>query len=143
MGLLLAPAVHFPQWPPVATYQRTDPPLVARRASLPQDQSPMHLQSPRTLESVAVMHMCLVINSFRSRASSDSYRSVNTAPIGKNSNAKRWFIEGYAERATFVVPTLHSTRKGAIVAPRLDKYCQPAIGIEQSIWILTHAGLLS
>ena len=26
MGLLLAKVVHFPQWPPFASYQRTDPP---------------------------------------------------------------------------------------------------------------------
>ena len=47
----------------------------------------MHLQSPRTLESVAMMHMSLIYNSFGSTASSDSDRSVKTGPIGKASNA--------------------------------------------------------
>ena len=135
MGLLLAKVVHFPQWPPFASYQRTDPPLVARRASLLQDQSPMHLQSPRTLESVAVMHMCLVMNSFRSRASSDSDRSVKSEPIGGNNIVKvlmRKRLRRTQKRSSFL-RSIPQVKRGAISlssAPfwlELDKYVSTQI----------------
>jgi hypothetical protein len=47
----------------------------------------MHLQSPRTLESMTVMHMSLMFNSFEAQGFSDYYRSVKAEPIGKASNA--------------------------------------------------------
>lgn len=58
------------------------------------NQSPMHLQSPRTLESVTVMHMSLMFNSFGASSSSVPDRSVKAEPIGKASNAKALINRG-------------------------------------------------
>jgi hypothetical protein len=84
------------------------------------NQSPMHLQSPRTLESVTVMHMCLMFNSFGASSSSDPDRSVKAEPIGKASNAKALINKSLCSH--------NLTKKSVRLSTLYDRqYCQPAL----------------
>ncbi len=127
VGTLTCARGPLPPVAPCRSCSETHPPPFARRASLLQDQSPMHLQTPRILAVRDLLHMSLMFNSFGAYAPQIPRISVNAKPIGKASNAKRWSIESYAKRTAFVVPTLHSTRKRSDCRPLVRQYCQPSL----------------
>lgn len=94
----------------------------------------MHLQSPRTMESVTVMHMCLMTNSFGASSSSDPDRSVKAEPIGKASNAKALTNRGLCSH--------NLTDKAYACRPCMIDSIVNQPWHQTVEWILTHAGLL-